>query len=134
LRRSRLLAGALCAMHGAAVCAVLVVPWPTPARLALLIALAASLVHSLRPPRVVSLRLYRDGLIECVLPDGTRLPASPRPDTVVFSWLVVLRIDTEGKTISLPLLPDHMSREEFRILRLWLRWGIDPGKNADLIG
>ncbi|MDR2614086.1 MAG: hypothetical protein LBC91_01995 [Candidatus Accumulibacter sp.] len=134
LRRSSLLAGALCLMHGAAACAVLVLPWPLPARLALLIALAASLAHSLRPPRFLALRLHRDGLIECVLPDETCLPARPLPDTAVFSWLVVLRLEAEDQTISLPLLPDHLSREEFRLLRLWLRWGIDPGREADPVG
>jgi hypothetical protein len=124
LRRSRLFVGVLCVMHGVAACAVLVLPWPVPVRLVLLIALAVSLVHSLRPSRIVSLRLYRDGVIESVLSDGTCLLADPLPDTAVFSWLVVLRLEVEGRTFSLPLLPDHMSREEFRILRLWLRWSI----------
>lgn len=123
LRRSHLLAAALCIMHGAAACAILVLPWPWP--WPALLALTASLVHSLRPLRVTSLTLHSDGFIECVLPEGTRLPARVLPDTAVFSWLVVLRLEGEGKALSLPLLPDHMSREEFRILRLWLRWGIE---------
>jgi hypothetical protein len=124
LRRSRLLAGALYVMHGAAAGAFLVVPWPLVARIGCLIVLAVSLVYSLRPPCIVSFRLYRDGVVECVLSDGVCLLANPLPDTTVFSWLVVLRLGVEDgkRVISLPLLPDHLSREEFRVLRLWLRW------------
>jgi hypothetical protein len=124
LRRSRLLAGALCVLHGAAAGTFLAMPWPLPIRIGLLIVLAVALWRALRPPRVAALRLYEDGVIECVLPDGASLSANPLADTTVFSWLVLLRVRTEsdGRTISLPLFPDHMSREEFRVLRLCLRW------------
>jgi hypothetical protein len=137
LRRSRLFVGALCIMHGAAVGAFLIVPWPWMVRIGCLLALAGSLAYSLRPPRVASLRLYRDGVVECVLPDGVCLLANPLPDTTVFPWLVVLRLGVEGGkgVISLPLLPDHLSREEFRVLRLWLRWhpGTGDGKRREEI-
>jgi hypothetical protein len=105
---------------------VFAVSWPLPARIVLLVALMGSLPYSLRPPRVASLRLYGDGGLECVLPDGTSIPAAVLPGSAVFFWLVVLRLEVEDEsaTISLPLLPDSLSREEFRILRLWLRWAI----------
>ncbi|MDR0578225.1 MAG: hypothetical protein LBI87_12025 [Candidatus Accumulibacter sp.] len=124
LRRSKLLAGALCAMHGAAACVFLRMPWPPPARIGLLAILAVSLWRALRPPRVTALRLRENGALECLLPDGTDRPAHPLPDTAVFPCLVVLRLEIEGEkgTLSLPLFPDHMPREEFRLLRLWLRW------------
>jgi hypothetical protein len=129
LRRSLYRTGALCAMHGAAAGAFFVLPWPLPLRIAAFAVLAASLRHSLRPPRVASLRLHENGALECVLPDGTELPAAPLPDSTVFSWLVVLRLKVDGRkrAISLPLFPDHMSREEFRLLRLWLRWRPETG-------
>ena len=116
-------------MHCAAAGAVLAVSWPMPARIALLAALALSLPYSLRPPRVISLRFYGDGGLECVLSDGTSRPAVLLPGSAVFFWLVVLRlkIEDEDATISLPLLPDSMSREEFRVLRLWLRWNSGTG-------
>jgi hypothetical protein len=124
LRRSLCRAGALCVMHGAAAGVFSVLPWPLPLRIASFAVLAASLRHSLRPPRVASLRLHENGGLECVLPDGTDLPAAPLPDSTVFPWLVVLRLKADGRkrVISLPLFQDHMSREEFRLLRLWLRW------------
>jgi hypothetical protein len=128
LRRSYFLAGSVCVMHGAAAGAFLLMPWPPLARGALLIVLAVSLGYTLRPSRVISLRLHANGGLECVLSNGTRLPASPLPDTAVFSWLVVLllKVEEQKGTISLPLFPDHMSSDEFRILRLWLRWGVNP--------
>jgi hypothetical protein len=129
LRRSYFLAGAVSLMHGAAAGVFLVMPWPLPVRIALLVALAASLRYTLRPPRVASLRLYGDGALECLLPDGAALAVTPLPDTTVFPWLVVLRLKAEEETgvISLALFPDSMSREEFRVLRLWLRWCQETG-------
>jgi hypothetical protein len=125
LRRSKLLIGALSLMHCAAAGAALAVSWPLPARIALLAALAVSFPYSLRRPRIASLRLYGDGALECLTLDGAVLALAPFPDTTVFPWLVVLRLKAEGEkgVIPLPLFPDSMSREEFRILRLWLRWG-----------
>ncbi|MDR1062856.1 MAG: hypothetical protein LBL48_02815, partial [Azoarcus sp.] len=124
LRRSLYRIAALSVMHGAAAGVFLYMPWLPPLRVAMLAVLALSLRRSLSPLGVVSLRLYENGGLECVLPDGTSLPAVPLPDTTVFSWLVALRLKAEGRKriISLPLFPDHMSREEFRLLRLWLRW------------
>jgi hypothetical protein len=124
LRRSIILIGSVCLMHCAAAGVFFFLPWPLPLRIALLSALAISLVYTLRPPRIVSLRLHRNGDLECALSDGTQRPAILLPDTTVFSWLVVLRLQAEDEqgTISLPLFPDHMSREEFRLLRLCLRW------------
>jgi hypothetical protein len=124
LRRSLYRIGALCTMHGAAAGAFFVLPWPWPVRVASFAVLAASLWYSLRPPRVASLHLHGNGGLECILPDGTSLSAAILPDSTVFSWLVVLRLKTDGRkrAISLLLFPDHMSREEFRRLRLWLRW------------
>jgi hypothetical protein len=111
-------------MHAVAAGALFVLPWPWSARIASFAVLAVSLGHTLRPLRVASLRLHENGALECVLPDGTELPAAPLPDSTVFPWLVVLRLQADGRkrAISLPLFPDHMSREEFRLLRLWLRW------------
>ncbi|MDR3300395.1 MAG: hypothetical protein LBU43_10495 [Candidatus Accumulibacter sp.] len=128
LRRSYFLVCSVCIMHGAAAGAFLFLPWPLPTRIALLIALTVSLGYALRPSRVIALRLHANGALECVLSNGTCLPVIPLPDTAVFTWLVVLRLKAEDQkgTISLPLLPDHMTREEFRVLRLWLRWGVNP--------
>lgn len=46
------------------------------------------------------------------------------PDTTVFSFLVVLRYQVEGERRfrALVVLPDSMSHDALRRLRLWLRW------------
>jgi hypothetical protein len=131
-RRSYFLIGSVCVMHGMAAGAFLCMPWPLPLRIALLIALAVSLRHALRPSRISALRFHENGSLECTLSNGTGLAASLLPDTTVFSWLVVLRLRAEGEkeTISLPLFPDHMSREEFRLLRVCLRWDVNSAMSA----
>ncbi|GHU20250.1 hypothetical protein FACS189475_08830 [Betaproteobacteria bacterium] len=134
LRRSNILIGSVGLMHCAAAVVFFFLPWPLPLRIVLPGALAISLVYALRPPRIVSLRLHGNGDLECALSDGTLRPAILLPDTTVFSWLVVLRLRVEDEkgTISLPLFPDHMSREEFRLLRLCLRWNSrnEPGRHG----
>ena len=46
------------------------------------------------------------------------------PDTTIFGWLIVLRwrIEGESRVNSLPLFPDNVSTEEYRLLRICLRW------------
>ena len=119
-------------MHAAAVIVFLGLPWHWMWRVMPLAVLAISLWHTLRPGRVLALRLDQDGSLSCELRDGARLAAMLLPDSTVFSWLVVLRLRLEGerRVLSLPVLPDQMSPDEFRTLRLWLRWCFNP-KNGD---
>ncbi|MDP1636163.1 MAG: hypothetical protein Q8L69_15965, partial [Gallionellaceae bacterium] len=44
------------------------------------------------------------------------------PHTLVLSFLVVLLYREHGRLCSLTLLPDSSTAEDFRQLRLWLRW------------
>jgi hypothetical protein len=44
------------------------------------------------------------------------------PHTVVLSFLVVLLYRSQGRLRSMTLLGDSLSGEDFRQLRLWLRW------------
>lgn len=59
--------------------------------------------------------------------------ATVLPESVVFGILVVLRVrDDSGRREDFTLLPDSMSAEDFRILRLWLRWWVSTsGPAAD---
>jgi hypothetical protein len=128
-RRSNILIGSLSLMHGAAAGVFFFMPWPLLLQIAVAIALGISLCHTLRPSRISVLRFHENGDLECTLSDGTRQPLILLPGATVFSWLVVLRLRAEGETISLTLFPDHMPREEFRLLRLCLRWGLNPATN-----
>lgn len=132
LRRSHIYSLLTCAMHGAAAACLFAVPldWHWPAVALLLI--ASSLWSSLRCSRFVSLLLEAKGL-SFLDAGGGRLDAALLPESTVFAWLVVLRfrIDGERKAHALTLLPDQMTRNEFRMLRLWLRWNATPRKCDD---
>ena len=71
---------------------------------------------------VAALVLGGDGEIEIVGADGTAKEAVVHPHTVVLSFLVVLLYRSEGRLRSLTLLGDSLADEDFRQLRLWLRW------------
>lgn len=50
------------------------------------------------------------------------VPARVRDDSVVWPWLVVVRLDTPHRRITVTLWPDSTSREASRQLRVYLRW------------
>ena len=132
LRRSRLLVLLLVLLHGLAAGCVGVLPWPWPLRCALLFALGASLVYALRPSPILELRLRAPDRIDALLADDNRVGLSPQTDSTVFGQLIVLRyrLGEVKRVRSLALLPDQMSAEEFRLLRLWLRWYSAPREQA----
>lgn len=119
-------------MHGVAVASLLVTPLDWAWRLPALVIVAVSAATVLRPSRVASLNLHQDGRLECVLTEGGRAQASALSGSTVFPWLVVLRLRVDGArgVTSLALFPDHMAREEFRVLRLWLRWALISDSGA----
>lgn len=130
LRRSFIYAFLTCCMHGVAAVCLLAVPLDGFWRLVLLLPIAASLWSSLRFGRFRSLRLAVGESLSFLEVDGARVDAELLPETTVFTWLVVLRfrIDGERRVHGLTLLPDQMSRDEFRTLRLWLRWSAMSGQ------
>jgi toxin CptA len=135
LRRSRLLALSLVLLHGLAAGSLSVLPWPWLLRCALLFGLGVSLVYVLRPSPILELRLRAPDRIDAFLAYGNRLGLSPQPDSTVFSQLIVLRfrLGEKKRVRSLALLPDQMSAEEFRLLRLWLRWYSVPREQAESV-
>jgi len=128
LRRSRLLLVLTVLLHGLAAASLVVLPWPLSIRLLLLALLAWSLWQQIfRPSTVVGLCLAASGELSCQFANGEQAFVRVQPDSVVFSQLLVLRIrDGEsGRLETLALLPDSMPSEQFRVLRLWLRWRVD---------
>lgn len=133
LRRSSIHSLLTCAMHGTASACLFAVPLDWYWRAVALLLIAGSLWSVLRSSRFASLRLTaRDGL-SFIGADGGRVEASLLPESTFFTWLVVLRfrIGEERKGHAVTLFPDQMSREEFRKLRLWLRWNASAGKRDD---
>jgi hypothetical protein len=124
LRRSRLLVVLLVLAHGLAAGCLVVLPWAWLLCGLLLLAVGVSLACALRRSPILGLRLCAPDRLDCLLADGNRLALEVQPDSTVFSRLIVLRLRLgEAKRVSsLVLLPDQMSAEQFRLLRLWPRW------------
>ena len=108
--------------HLAAAGAVLAANLPAWLAAVLLLLTGASLAHVRRPLPVASLILGGDGDIEIVGADGTASKAVVHPHTLVLSFLVVLLYRSQGRLRALTLLGDSLAAEDFRRLRLWLRW------------
>jgi Membrane-bound toxin component of toxin-antitoxin system len=124
LYRSQHLSLLLVLFHAIAAGCVIALPWPLSLHSLLIVIIGLSLWQALRPSRIVGLHLSGKNALECVLVDGNRVGVTPLPDSTVFLGLIVmrLRIGEEKRVSSLALLPDHMSADQFRMLRLWLRW------------
>jgi hypothetical protein len=132
LHGSRFLFLLLVLVHSVAAGCLVALPWPLILRCASLALVGVSLAHALRPSRIVGLRLAGPSRLDCLQADGSRVAAKALPGSTVFARLLVLqlRIGEEKRTTSLPLLPDQMSAQEFRLLRLWLRWQAEPKDDA----
>jgi toxin CptA len=124
LRRSYLLFSVLLIVHaGAAACAT-ILPWHWAPRAALVAVIAHSLFRALRPPRIVGLILRDKKRFEGRLANGECAELEIASDSAVFRRLIVLRlrVGDDKRVSALPVLADQMPAEQFRRLRLWLRW------------
>jgi toxin CptA len=108
--------------HLVAAGAVLAANLPAWLAAVLLLLTGASLARVRRPLPVAAVILRGNGAIEIVGADGAASEAVVHPHTVVLSFLVVLLYSQQGRLRSMTLLGDSMSAEDFRQLRLWLRW------------
>jgi toxin CptA len=57
-------------------------------------------------------------------------PVAVQPDTFVSPWLTVLRYRLPGQrwSQSLVILPDSLPADDFRRLRVWLKWKAQTGE------
>lgn len=108
--------------HGVAAAAVLAAAVPPWLMAVLLLSVIASLAHRRRPAPVKGLLLNGEGGLEIVDAGGAATPATVHPHTLVLSFLVVLLYRSQGRLHSVTLLADSLAAEDFRQLRLWLRW------------
>lgn len=133
---SRCLGIALAAAHSAAAMLLWAAPAPAWAWISGTALLGASfgyhwLRHArLRLPRSVAaleLTREREAELRCefALRDGRRITGRVLGSSVALPWLVVLAVRPEGSRLSrhLALLPDSLPPEDFRALRVALRWG-----------
>jgi toxin CptA len=120
---SRRLRWLVATMHLLAAAAALLADLEWPYRAAVIVAVAAGFFVSMRQPQALYLRCRADGSLN-VRHGEDWLPAELLPDTLVLSWLAVLRYrpDGEARPKACVILPDSLERDDFRQLRVWLRW------------
>lgn len=125
LRRSRLQEAVLLALALLASLAALFFPRPWSSRAALLLAvwgIGLWAWRRLRPP-LATLRLETDGSVQVADEGRDFLPATILPGATVHPWLTVLRLElADGRRCALLVTAGVMSSDEFRRLRVFLRW------------
>ncbi|MFA4968694.1 MAG: protein YgfX [Sulfuritalea sp.] len=122
LRPSRRLLLIQLAAHVVAAAAVLAASLPPWLAAILLVLIGASLARVRAKSPLSMLVLRGDGRLETVGADGTASEAVVHPHTLVLSFLVVLLYRQQGRLRALTLLADSLAAEDYRQLRLWLRW------------
>lgn len=131
LHRSRSLFVLLVSFHALAFGCVFFTQWPWFWRLLLLGMILCSAVFSLlRPSRneIAGFRIDSKQNFECLSCGEDYIPCDILAGSTVFRRLVVLRLRV-GKTrrvTTQAVFEDQMSADEFRMLRLWLRWRAEP--------
>lgn len=100
---------------------------------ALMAAIAASAVRTLRQflrkaGAIVSLRIERGGALSLHTSDRDWHEAHVLGTTFVSPYLTILNLKCpdSSRTHHVVVLPDSASPEEFRLLRVWLRWQRRP--------
>ena len=132
LRPSRILAAILVAAHGCAIAVVALVAIPLWLQLIAIAALAVSLVTALRrtalllaPDSVIAIEIGSDGTLSIQTRRGSRISeCEVLANTYVAAFLAIINL-REPETRALRhvvLLRDSIDSEDFRRLRVWLRW------------
>lgn len=124
IKPSRRLRAALVFAHSAAVLALWLGTLDGWLALAGSALLAFSLVLHWRRQQAWRLRLAADGVLYRLVANDDAAKMKVLPGAVVTRWLVVARVRDErgGKVRALLVLSDCLSPDEFRALRVWLRW------------
>ena len=128
LRRSRLLSAVLVTIALLAGAVSIVLPWSTPVRgLNFLLVLVVAYVTWQRlEPRLSAIRLERSGEISvAVVGTPGFVEAELLAGATVHPWLTVVRFNVwDGRRCLLIATVDTMKPEDFRRLRVFLRWQV----------
>jgi toxin CptA len=120
----------LASLHVCCAVAIFLAALPPIFQLAGMVLLIFSLIHYWRPAQAVRLRGDRDGNLE-IWHDTQWRAARLVGSSVVLPSCTVLRMAGEHRWLNrnLVVLPDSLPADEFRRLRVWLRWrGSNPSR------
>jgi len=125
-------------MHLAAAGAVSVTPAPSWVQTVLVVAIAASLLHCLArdavlyvPKAIVALEIGEHGVVSFRTRRGTWIECAVLGSSFVSPRLTIVHLRQSGqrRTRYVILVPDNVEGEEFRRLRVWLRWRAQRGES-----
>ena len=132
LRPSRILAAILVAAHGGAIAVIVIVDMTLWLELIAITALAVNLVAALRrtalllaPDSVVAIEIGSDDTLSIQTRRGSRIDeCEVLASTYVAAFLAIINLrEPETRAIRhVVLLRDSIDAEDFRRLRVWLRW------------
>ena len=131
LRPSRLLATLLALAHGAAIAIILFVSIPPWVQAIAVTCLVVQLIFVVRryalllaPDSPVAIEIHSDNTISGQARRGKWSEYAVLGDSYVTAFLTVLNLrGAESHAVKrVVILPDSMDAEEFRRLRVWLRW------------
>jgi toxin CptA len=134
LRPSRVMAGILTLVHGAAIAAVIAVSPPLAAAIGGSAILLVHWAYSVRrhalllpPGATVALEFSSAHQLSVKSRAGTWCECEVLGSTYVMPFMTVLNLrrKDDGGFSHLVLLPDSLHTEDFRKLRAWLRWKED---------
>jgi toxin CptA len=124
LKPSRALIAALSAMHLLAIAAVWVLSWPIATSFTVLV--LVSFTWCWRRKWAVTLKINVKGEL-LLQQDGDWLEVKVLASSLVLPYLTVLNLKLPGRRwpLNIVLLPDSLDAQDYRKLRVWLRWGQD---------
>lgn len=127
LRPSRIGRAVLLAVTSTALASIMLADLPALAVMASAVYTFVLTFHAWRTRIPRELRLFPDGSLEIRHPAQAWQTAQVLTRSMVNPWLTVLayRLEGERHGRSITLLPDSLSRDDFRRLRVWLRWRAD---------
>ena len=128
---SRIFAALLFTAYSLAFFVIIIIPILLPAKIGLVILLSAALVYYLRrdallllPLSPVGLRV-EEGYVTVFTRSGSERSGKVANDSLVTPALTILNFSRHeaGKVRSIVIFPDSMEKEDFRKLRVLLKWG-----------
>ena len=131
LRSSRLLAAILALAHGAAIAAVSVLDIPFAVKAVAAAGLAVNWLILVRkqawlqtPDAATAIEISSDNMLSVQTRDGAWSECEVLGTTYVTPYLTVLNLrPADGRAVRrIVILPDSAHPEDFRKLRVWLRW------------
>lgn len=122
LRPSRIARAALLIVFMTALGAIAWADLPWYVQIAAATLAAAIALHAWRTRTPVALRLHPDGSLEWREAAQDWRAVTLLPGSHVSPWLCVLHCRSDGRTHHLAIYPDSLHPEDYRRLRVWLRW------------